>query len=86
MLGLIEVARLRNTASNSGIVEISQVKNDLIFYIAKFDPKKIAALSEQYGSRLRLETTDRPHIKVTLDKGEKPLDAMRTVITTMDKA
>lgn len=86
VLGLIEVARLRNTASNSGIVEISQVKNDLIFYIAKFDPKKIAALSEQYGSRLRLETTDRPHIKVTLDKGEKPLDAMRTVITTMDKA
>ena len=33
---------------------------------------------------MRLEPTGRAHFKVTLDKGEKPLDAMRTVITTMN--
>ncbi len=85
VMGLIEVARLRNMASASGIVEISQVKNELIFYMAKFDPRKVAALSEVYGSRLRLEAAGRAHIKVTLDRGEQPLAAMRTVITTMDK-
>lgn len=86
VLGLIEVARLRNMASASNIVEISQVKNEMIFYLSKFDMKKIAALSDVYGNRLRLEPTGREHIRVTLDKSEKPLDVMRTVITTMDKA
>lgn len=85
VMGLIEVARLRNMASASGIVEISQVKNELIFYMSKFDPQKVAALSEVYGSRLRLEAAGRAHIKVALDRGEQPLAAMRTVITTMDR-
>ena len=84
VLGLVEVARLRNMAGASNIVEITQQKNDLIFYMSKFDMKKLAALSDVYGSRMRLEPTGRAHVKVTLDKGEKPLDAMRTVITTMN--
>lgn len=86
VMGLIEVARLRNMASASNIVEISQMKNDLIFYVSKFDMKKIAALSEVCGDRMRLEPTGREHIKVTLAKNEKPLDAMRTVITAMSRA
>ena len=84
VLGLVEVARLRNMAGASNIVEITQQKNDLIFYMSKFDMKKLAALSDVYGNRMRLEPTGRAHVKVTLDKGEKPLDAMRTVITTMN--
>ena len=84
VLGLVEVARLRNMAGASNIVEITQQKNDLIFYMSKFDMKKLAALSDVCGNRMRLEPTGRAHVKVTLDKGEKPLDAMRTVITTMN--
>ena len=84
VLGLVEVARLRNMAGASNIVEITQQKNDLIFYMSKFDMKKLAVLSDVYGNRMRLEPTGRAHVKITLDKGEKPLDAMRTVITTMN--
>ena len=86
VVGLIEVARLRNMASACNIVEISQMKNDLIFYLSKFDMEKIAALSDVYSNRLRLEPTGKGHIRVSLNKGEKPLDVMRTVITTMNKA
>ena len=85
VVGLIEVARLRNMASACNIVEISQMKNDLIFYLSKFDMEKIAALSDVYSNRLRLEPTGKGHIRVSLNKGEKPLDVMRTVITTMNK-
>lgn len=86
VIGLIEVARLRNMASACNITEISQMKNDLIFYLSKFDMEKIAALSDVYSDRLRLEPSGKGHIRITLNKGEKPLDAMRTVITTMNKA
>lgn len=86
VVGLIEVARLRNMASACNIVEISQMKSDLIFYLSKFDMEKIAALSDVYSNRLRLEPTGKGHIRVSLNKGEKPLDVMRTVITTMNKA
>lgn len=86
VVGLIEVARLRNMASACNIVEISQMKNDLIFYLSKFDMEKIAALSDVYSNRLRLEPAGKGHIRVALNKGEKPLDVMRTVITTMNKS
>lgn len=85
VLGLIDVARLRNMASAANIVEIAQVKNDLLFYLSKFDMEKIAAVSKLCGNRMLLETTDRGHIRVTLDKNEKPLDAMRAVITAMNQ-
>ena len=86
VLGLIEVARLRNMASAADIVEITQMNNDLLFYLGKFDMKKIAAVSKLCGKRMLLETADRGHIMVTLDKNEKPIDAMRSVIRTMNEA
>jgi len=86
VMGLIEVARLRNMASASDIVEITQMNNDLLFYLGKFDMKKIAAVSRLCGKRMLLETADRGHIRVTLDKNEKPLDVMRSVIKTMNEA
>lgn len=85
VLGLIEVARLRNMASAAGIVEIAQQKNDLLFYLSKFDMKKIAAVSKLCGKKMMLETADRGHIKVSLDKNEQPLDVMRAVITAMNE-
>lgn len=73
-------------ASAADIVEITQMNNDLLFYLGKFDMKKIAAVSKLCGKRMLLETADRGHIRVTLDKNEKPIDAMRSVIRTMNEA
>lgn len=85
VIGLIEVARLRNMASAADIVEITQTGNDMLFYLGKFDMKKIAAVSRLCGKRMLLETADRGHIKVTLDKNEKPVEAMRSVINAMNE-
>ncbi len=86
VLGLIDVARLRNTASSVNITEITQVGDLLKFFISKFEMQRIAAVSEKLGSRLKLETMGKPHIAVKLSKGDKPLDIMRTVITSMSEA
>lgn len=83
VLGLIEVARLRNLASAVDIVEIAQSGSDLLFYLSKFSMERIAAVSKQFGSRMLLETADRGHIRVTLAKNEKPIELMRAVIAAM---
>ena len=86
VLGLIDVARLRNTAAASNISEISQVSDDLIFYMSKFDMAKLSAVTKAVGKKMRLETTGKPRMLVKVDRSESALDVMRTVITAMDSA
>ncbi|MDE7363102.1 MAG: transcription-repair coupling factor [Oscillospiraceae bacterium] len=85
VLGLIDVARLRNMAASSYVSEISQVGDDLIFYLGKFDMVKLSAVTKAVGKRMRLETVGRPRMLVNV-KGESTLEVMKTVITAMDVA
>lgn len=84
VIGLIDVARLRNMASTSGISEISQVGDDLAFYITKADMAKLSAVTRAVGRKMRFETIGRARMLVSVDKNENALDVMRTVITAMD--
>ncbi len=86
VLGLIDVARLRNTAAASSVSEISQVGDDLIFYMSKFDMAKLSAVTKAVGRKMRLETVGKPRMLVKVDKNESALDVMKTVITAMDNA
>ncbi len=84
VLGLIDVARLRNMASAVDITEITQNDDLIKFFISKFDMQRIANVAEQFGSKMQLETMGRAHVAVRLAKGDKPLDVMRGVITAMN--
>lgn len=86
VLGLIDVARLRNTAAAVNITEITQTGDLLKFFIQKFEMQRIAAVSDKLGNKMKLETTGRPHIAIKLSKGDKPLDTLRMVITSMYEA
>lgn len=84
--GLVDVARLRSMASRSGVSEITQAGEELVFYMSKFDMVKISAVTAAVGKRMRIETIGRTRMVVTLSKGEGSLELMKTVITAMDKA
>ncbi len=85
VLGLIDVARLRNMAAMSNVSEISQIGDDLVFYMSKFDMAKLSAVTRAVGKRMRLETIGRPRMLVDV-KGSEALEMMKTVITAMDGA
>ncbi len=85
VLGLIDVARFRNMAALSNVSEISQVGDDLVFYLSKFDMMKLSAVTKAVGKRMRLETVGRPRMLVDV-KGENTLDVMKAVISAMDSA
>lgn len=83
VMGLIDVAKLRNMASLSGISEVSQIGDDLAFYLSKFDMAKLSAVTKAVGKKMRLETVGRARMLVSVGKSESALDVMRTVITAM---
>lgn len=84
VLGLIDVVLFRNMAARSGISEISQIGDNLIFHIAKFDMMKISAVTKAIGKRMRLETTGKPRMLVNVGS-ENALTVMKTVVNAMDK-
>lgn len=83
VLGLIDVAMFRNMAAHAGISEISQIRDDLVFYITKFDMLKISAVTKAVGKRMRLETTGKTRMLVSVG-AENALAVMKTVITAMN--
>ena len=83
VVGLIEVARLRNMAADCNISEISQTGEDLIFYMSKFDMQRLSAVTQAVGKKMRLETVGRPRMLVAAGKDKDALSVMKTVITAM---
>ncbi|MGN0650798.1 MAG: transcription-repair coupling factor [Oscillospiraceae bacterium] len=84
--GLVDVALFRNMAAGVNVVEITQSGDVISFFVAKFDKPRLAAVAEEYGSRLQIQTAGKQRLEIKLDKNEKPLNVMRKVITLMNHA
>lgn len=83
--GLINVALLRNMASNNGIKEISQKGDFIYFYIREANIPGIMAVTQTYKGRVRVDGTENGFISVKLAKGEAPIQLMKGVLSVMDK-
>ncbi len=85
VVGLIEVAKIRNMAADCNVTEITQIDDTMYFYISKLDMNRIGALYDSFSQRIMLETTKKPRISIKVGK-EKSLDVMKNVITAMYEA
>lgn len=74
VMGLIDIAILRNKAANARIAEITGNANSAILHINSIQPEVMAKLSEYFGSRFMLSVTDKPVYTVRLNKGQKMSD------------
>ena len=82
VLGLIDVARFRNKASECGVSEITQHGDDLVFFMNEFDMMKISNVTKSVGKRMRLETVGKPRMLVSV-KDNDVLETLKTVIDAM---
>ena len=73
-------------AADCFVSEISQVGEDLIFYMSKFDMQKLSAVTKAVGKKMRLETVGRPRMLVSAGKDKDALSVMKTVISAMAQA
>ncbi len=83
--GLIEVALLRNLASELGIYEIKQQNDVLLLYKKQIDMKQVSALISALRSRVMLNAGAKPYLSVKILPGATPLDTLSEFLTIIGR-
>ena len=79
VMGLIQVALIRNTASYYGIYEIRQVNSSLLLYISDIRNAKTGDLLDKLGKKAALRLENKPYIQVTFSKSASPLKMLTEI-------
>lgn len=83
IVGLVNVALMRNTASALGITEITQRGENLLFYIKSPSMEHISRLSNSYKGRVLFNCLENPYISIKLAPKEKSAELMQAVLDIM---
>ena len=83
VLGLIDIAILRNTASLMKIYEISQKGNNLLFYTNDATMEQISHLSGTFKGRVLYSNMAKPYISVRFEGKQRPEVLMKEVLDTL---
>lgn len=71
VMGLIDIAMLRNKAAEAGITDITGTASAAVLHISSIRPEVMSKLSGYFGNRFSLSATAKPVYTVRLKKGEK---------------
>lgn len=86
VLGLIEVAKLRNMAANLGFKEIAERGESVLFYPQELDILLVGILAKELSkNNILLNAGVKPFISAKLCKGQNATDLIRDVILTLAK-
>ena len=84
VMGLIEVATLRNMASHLGITDIRQFDSEMRFYPKELDLERISMATQKMQGRLSMDLKgNKPHLRVVLKTAERPIELMKKVLLAM---
>ncbi len=71
VMGLIDIAVLRNKAADAKIAEVTGVGNTAVLHINSIEPNVMHKLSEYFGNRFLLKVGEKPVYTVKLKEGQK---------------
>jgi len=71
VMGLIDIAVLRNKAAAAEIYEITGTANSAVLHIKSIKPEIAARLTEYFGNRFMLSAAAKPVYNIRLGKGQK---------------
>lgn len=74
VMGLIDIAMLRNKAAAAGITEITGNSISAILNINTIDSKVVERLSACFAERFVISAGEKPHYVIRLKKGQKMSD------------
>ena len=74
VMGLIDVAVLRNKAAQAKIAEITENGNLITLHINSIQSEVMSKLSAYFGNRFRLNAMGKPAYTIRLNKGQKLAD------------
>ncbi len=70
VLGLIDIALLRNKAAKLGIYEISHGKNALVLKVTQVNAEQIEKINMAFGKRAVVSAADKPYYTVSAKAGQ----------------
>lgn len=85
VLGLVDIALLRNRAAAHGIYEISENDKTMLLYLAKLDENAGKVCGKLKG-RAMLNAGQKPYLSVRMAPGQEPLDVLTEALDAMDEA
>ncbi len=82
VIGLCDVALLRNKAATAGISDIKQIDGNFVMYFAKVDMPRVSALAQKLRGRVMFTPSAKPHMTVRPDKKLSILENAREIVNT----
>ena len=82
VMGLVDIALLRNRAASLGITEIVNGKNAVVLHIKSFNSELIEKLSSAFKDRFSIGATGSPTLSIRLKPGEN----MNSLVSALTKA
>ena len=79
VMGLIQVALIRNTAASYGIYEIKQLDSNILLYLTDVRTPKVAELLDKLAGQGVLKLDGKVHINVKIKKYTPPLKVLTDI-------
>ncbi len=84
VLGLIDIALLRNRAEKHHIYEISQSAESILLYLSQVDPAEVSKMAGAFKGRVYLSAGKKPYYTLKLSPHERPLEALKAFFAALD--
>ncbi len=81
VMGLVDIALVRNRAADMGVYEIRQNDSSLLLYLSDIRRKEVPELISRLPGRAMLSAGGKPYIAVRMGKGEKVLDTLKKLFS-----
>ena len=81
VMGLIDIALVRNRAADMGVYEIRQNDSSLLLYLSDIRRREVPELIGKLPGRAMLSAGGKPYIAVRMGKGDKVLDTLKKLFS-----
>lgn len=79
VLGLIDIAEIRNKAFNAGIYEIKQNEATILLYVKDIKSQVVSELLVKFKGKCMINAGNKPYVAVKFEKYIPPLDALKEI-------
>ena len=80
VIGLIDIALIRNMAKHCGIYEVSQKNGSFLFFIKSLDMQRVSALMSDYKGRVMLNAGNKPYIAIKQTPKSVSTDELKGIL------
>ncbi|MDP4120729.1 MAG: transcription-repair coupling factor [Bacillota bacterium] len=80
VMGLIDVALIRNIAASMGIYEVKQNESSILLYLKSIQSEAVPEIIGKMRGRALLNAGNKPYVSVKIEKSTPPLLALREIL------